>query len=614
MGKILRVNLDQGSWSVDYLPERVLKKFVGGSGLAAYLASDFHLAHVDPLDRGSPLVFATGPLTGTMVPTSGRYAVAARSPLTRIWADSDSGGRFGIALKSAGFDALVITGRSMKPLVLVISKDDVKFEVTDLWGNDTYETFEALRKEFSDKAGIVCIGPAGEQMIPLANIMSEGYHARAAGRCGLGAVMGAKNLKAIVAVGNLRPIVVNSSGVREVTRRVTPRILKKNKRLRDFGTAGGVVGNAGLGDMSAKNWTIGNWIEAAERISGEAMASNYVVGRYNCPSCIIGCGKTVRVTRGKYNGTIAGAPEYETLAGFGAQCLVDDLELIIQANDLCNRWGLDTISVSGSIAFLLEAVEKGLLAVPNDYPPITWGNGEAVIFLLHEILAGQGLGQFLRQGVRGMATALGGEALQFALHVKGLEPPYHDPRALHSLAVAYATHPRGACHRGCSHNLERFAVPELGYPEVLDRFVSFGKGTAVAHMQNYAEMYNCLKVCQFIMSAVSISDLVELLNSVTGWNMSVEEFLRVGERSINLKRLINLSCGLTPEQDTCPDRLISEPFTTGSAAGHLPDLSAMLEEYYQTRGWNDKGVPLAETLDKLDLTTIWDKLGVLDIK
>lgn len=593
MGRLLYVNLTDGEVTAEPLPPEVARAYIGGTGLAAYLIFGCGFGGVDPLGPDNLLVFATGPLTGTRVPTSGRFAVAGKSPLTGIWGESDSGGWFGVRLKAAGYDALVVRGRASCPVYLVVSETGCTIcPAADLWGKDTYETHAELRVAFGERAAVVCIGPAGERQIPMAGIMSEGIHGRAAGRCGLGAAMGAKNLKAIVAQGSVEVSVAAPGRLQESIRRVVPAIVARTQQLRRYGTAGGVITNAMLGDMSARNWTVGNWVPGAERIGGDVLAREFLTARYYCPSCVVGCGRVVRIPRGPHAGEEIGGPEYETIAGFGAQCLVDDLAVIIEANDLCNRWGLDTISASGAIAFLMEAVERGLVRPPAGCPPIVWGNGEAVLYLLHGIMDGKGPGQLLRNGVRAAAARLGEGARGFAMHVKGLELPYHDPRALSSMAVAYATHPRGACHRGCSHNLERFPIPELGYDRALDRLVSEGKGVAAAVMQNYAELYNCLKLCQFVMASVRPSDVLEWLNLVTGWDMDMGEFLRVGERSLNLKRLLELSCGMTGRDDRAlPPRLLREPFESGESAGHVPDLDTMLTEYYRARGWDQAGVP-----------------------
>jgi aldehyde:ferredoxin oxidoreductase len=602
MGKIVWIDLSTEKYHIETITNEILRKFLGGTGLAAYLLSKCNFELIRPLGPENVIIFATGPLTGTNVPTSGRYAVAAKSPLTGIWGESDSGGRFGIGLKQAGFDAVAITGKAQYPLVILIKEDKVLFvPAENLWGKDTYETFDILQEKYGNKAGIVCIGPAGEKLIPLASIMSEGKHGRAAGRCGLGAVMGSKYVKAIVAFGKQQIPVANSEELRTSIREITKVLISKMKRMHDFGTPGGVVGNAALGDCSAYNWRDGNCAEKAEAISGERIVKEYVVSNYNCPTCVVGCGKTVRITRGPYRGTVSGCPEYETIAGFGAQCGTWDLALVIEANDLCNRLGVDTISVSSVIAFLLEAAEKNFIKSSVSDPKLQWGNPDTVINLINMIISGEGLGTIIRNGVCEAVKKLGSETEKFALHVKGLEFPYHDPRALAHLAVAYATSPRGACHRGCTHNITKYPLPGLGLAKV-DRFDKTNKGRETAIVQNFAELFNCLKLCQFCMATYDLPVHLKWVNFVTGWEMTSEELLRVGERSFNLKRLLNISCGLTGEDDKLPYRTTHEAFTEGTSAGYIPDFSFMLKEYYQSRGWSEDGIPTIEKLEELDLS------------
>ena len=601
-GKMARIDLTTGAVKVEELSEEVRRKYIGGTALATYILRQTPFHAIDPLGPENVLVFSTGPLTGANVPTSGRFAVASKSPLTGIWGEADSGGRFGLALKAAGYDAIAITGKASAPSVLTIIEGNVAVVSAEaVWGKDTYDTFDILTQKYGSKAALVCIGPAGEQLIPMANIMSEGAHARAAGRCGLGAVMGSKRLKAVVADGTLRTPVAHSKELMQDIRDIVPLMLEKMKRIRSYGTPGAVVGNAVLADLSAYNWTNGNCGKAVECLSGEVMQKDFGAGKYHCPPCVIGCGKEVRVPRGPNAGKTAPL-EYETIGGFGPQCGVFDFNVIIEANDLCNRLGMDTISVSGGIAFVFEAVSKGIIKNPALGAKLEWGNGEAVISLIHQIASGEGLGPLMRGGVRKAAQQLGPAVDKFAMHVKGMELPYHDPRAMASLAIAYATSPRGACHRGCVYTIERNPMPGLGYLKPLDRFADEGKGKAAAIMQNYADLFNSLKLCQFAMTTFDVPVVVKWLNYVTGWDMDAQEFLRVGERSLNLKRLLNLSCGLTKADDTLPYRLTHEPFTEGSSAGHLPNLPLMLDEYYEFRGWDKEGVPTEGKLKELELT------------
>jgi aldehyde:ferredoxin oxidoreductase len=601
MGKLAWIDLSANTVKVEEIAEDVRRKYIGGTGLASYILRQFPFNKIDPLGPENVLVFSSGPLTGANVPTSGRYAVAAKSPLTGIWGEADSGGRFGISLKAAGYDAIVITGRASAPSVLSIIEGDISVvSAESVWGKDTFDTHDILAQKYGSKAAIVCIGPPGERMVPLACIMTEGSHARAAGRCGLGAVMGSKQLKAIVADGTLRTPIEHPKELQQSIREIVPLMMEKMKRQRAVGTPGGTVGNAVLGDLSAYNWTDGNCGKAAECLSGEIMMAEYGAGKYHCPPCVIGCGKEVRVPKGPYAGKTTPL-EYETIGGFGPQCGVFDWNTIIEANNLCNRLGMDTISVSGAVAFVFEAVSKDLIKNPSTGPKLEWGNGEAVLSLVQQIASGEGLGSLMQGGIRRAAQQLGPEADKFAMHVKGLEPPYHDPRAMASLAVAYATSPRGACHRGCTHTFERSPMPGLGYSKPLDRLAHEGKGKSTAIAQNYAELFNSLKACSIAMSVLDVPILLKWTNCVTGWEMDAEEFLRVGERSLNVKRLLNLSCGLTRADDTLPYRFTHEPFPSGASAGHVPDLPYMLDEYYEFRGWDKDGVPSESKLAELGL-------------
>jgi aldehyde:ferredoxin oxidoreductase len=601
MGKLAWIDLSTGFVRAEEIPEDVSRKHIGGTALGAYLMWQSRFHEIEPLGPENILIFASGPLTGASVPTSGRYAVIAKSPATGIWGESDSGGKFGIALKSAGYDAIAITGKAPSPSVLCVIDGNISLVSADaVWGKDTVETHAILMEKYGSKAAVVCIGPAGERMVGLANIMSEGVHARAAGRSGMGAVMGSKRLKAVVADGALRTPIARPKELQQSIRDFTPYFVEKLKRLRGFGTPGGTVGSAVIADLSAFNWTDGDCAKRVEGLSGEIMQQEHAAGKYHCPPCVIGCGKEVRLRTGSQAGQIAPL-EYETIGGFGPQCGVFDWDTIFEANNLCNRLGMDTISVSGAVSFVFEAVSKGLIKNPSSGPKLEWGRGEAVLSLIREIASGEGVGAMMQGGVRPAAQQLGPEADKFAIHVKGLEAPYHDPRSITSLAVAYATANRGACHRGVTHTLERNGLASLGYPKQVDRLEQEGKGKLAAIAQNYAEMSNSLKFCSLALPALEVPTLVTWVNCVTGWDMDEAEFLQAGERSFNLKRLLNLSCGLTGADDTLPYRFLHEPFQSGASAGFVPDLPKMLEEYYEFRGWEKDGVPSDGKLRELGL-------------
>lgn len=604
MQRILRVDLSTGKVVEEPLDENLARAYIGGSGLAARFLYDETDASTDPLGPDNPLIFMTGPLTGARVPTSGRHAVVAKSPLTGIWGESDVGGGWGVTLKAAGYDGIIITGQAATPVYLWVH--DGTAEIRDarpFWGETTYDVDESLRNVTDPKAVVACIGPAGEKQVRYASVMHDGKHARAAGRCGLGAVMGVKHLKAVVVYGNQVPSIAQPAELKSSIARLVPQIREKTTRYHEYGTAGGVVGNAALADMPAKNWTLGNWVRGAEKIGGDKMAETILTGRYYCRHCVIGCGRVVKIAEGPYAGVDGAGPEYEALAALGSMCLVDDLEAIAFANELCNRYGLDVMSTGSCIAFAMEAYERQFIT-ESDAGGIrlTWGNPKAVIDMVHAIGRSEGIGRLLTQGVRAAAKSLGGLSAEFALEVKGLELSFHDPRALSSLAVAYATYPRGACHRGVSHALERYAIPELGYDQPMDRHVTSGKGSMTAITQDYHGLFNSLKLCHFVGGAVAPSDIVAWLNQVTGWNMQLNEFLLAGERASNLKRMYNLRCGLSRKDDILPARVVTEKFDEGGSKDYLPHLGEMLNEYYRHRGWSKDGVPLPAKLISLGLS------------
>lgn len=601
IGQLLRINLSSGLVMPEPLDVQASRLYIGGAGLAARILYDETDALTDPLGSDNRLIFMTGPLTGTRAPTSGRHAVAARSPLTGGWGEADSGGSWGVALKRAGFDGIIVQGTSPKPVYLLVSDGEAALlPAEDLWGLDTYATDAALKARHGDGCITACIGPAGERLIPFAGIFNDGRHARAAGRSGLGAVMGAKRLKAIVALGSQKVQVADDARLLDSVRRLVPGIRKSRAQLGAYGTAGGIVTNAALADMPAGNWRVGDWVAGAERLSGERMAETILAGKYHCWGCPIGCGRNIKITSGPHAGVEGAGPEYEALAALGALCLVDDLEAVAHANELCNRYGMDVIAAGSAIAFALEAQERGLIEAPADLV-LEWGNPETVIRLVEDMGERRGLGELLSLGVARMAEVLGGEAEEMAQHVKGQELPFHDPRALASLAVAYATHPRGACHRGNSHLLERQAAPVLGYPEAFERFGATGKGAMTARLQDYSGLYNSLKLCQFIMLSVEPADVVDWLNAATGWELSIEEFMTAGERISNLKRMFNVRLGFSRKDDTLPSRILHMPLAEGSAKGALPDLETMLDEYYEHREWDRDGLPTPDKLRQLGL-------------
>ncbi len=601
MGKVLRVDLTARRTWDEPLAEDLLRQHLGGSGLGAWYLYRETSRHTDPLGPDNLLIFLTGPLVGTKVPTSGRHAVIAKSPLGQ-WGESDSGGTWGQMLKRAGYDGILVAGAADAPVYLWVTESGAEIRpALHCWGVDTYDVDPLLKAETSSRAVVLAIGPAGERLARLAAVMNDGHDGRAAGRAGLGAVMGSKRLKAIVVLGTRVVPVARPEDLMRAVKQTAPVINERTRSRRDYGTAGGMLPAAAIGDAPIRNWTLGTW-DRFDRISGQRMAETILKRKYFCAACTIGCGRDVEVATGPYAPVRGAGPEYETLVSLGSMCLVDDLEAVALGNELCNRYGLDTISTGGAIAFALEAFERGFLTpADTDGLALTWGDPKVMLALVRQIGLREGIGKLLGEGVREAARQIGGGAEEFALHVRGLELAQHDPRSMNSLAVAYATYPRGACHRGCSHYLERHGVADVGYEKALPRQDPAGKGAMVARIQDYAGLFNSLKVCQFIMPGTLGRDLVTYLNHTTGWDVTLGELLMIGERASNLKRMYNVRLGQSRQDDVLPRRILHERLPDGGAGEYTPPLETMLDEYYAARGWDADGIPTPETLRRLGL-------------
>lgn len=605
MSKILRVDLSQKTVVVEELSQQLIKKYIGGSGLAAKYLFDETDATTDPLGPENVLIFMTGPFCGTFVPTSGRHAVVTKSPLTGIFAESDVGGTWGFAFKSTGNDGLIIKGRADKPVYLYIDEDVVEIrDAAELWGKDTFDTYEVLKSMCGKKAEVTCIGQAGENLVKYAAIMTDGEDGRAAGRCGTGAVMGSKNLKAIVVKGTKNTEIFNETALRSSIKNAAPNVVEATAAMNKYGTSGGVIGHESYGNFPLKNWLLGRWQEGVEKISGQRMTETILTGVYRCKTCIIGCGRKIKITEGPYKGLSGAGPEYETLGTLGGMCLIDDLEALAYGSSLCNRYGLDTISTGAVIAFAMEAFEKNLItAEDTDGIELKFGNTNAMLAMIEKIAKREGFGKVLAEGVRNAAEIIGKGTSEFAIHVKGLEPPAHDPRALHGVALSYATSNRGACHlAGFTHPFERVrCIPELVYHEPHDRHRLDGKGKFVADMQNLMGVYDSIKVCKFIINGLSLTDFTDWINHVTGWELSIEDVMEIGERIYNLKRLYNVKHGINRKDDTLPDRFLKEERTGQDLIVNMPDLDTMLHDYYEYREWDQDGIPSEAKLRQLGL-------------
>lgn len=605
-GQYLRIDLDSGDVQAVPISDADVQKFFLGSGYAAKLYAEEMEPEVGPLDPYNPIYVFNGLLTGTFAPTGCRSSWCGRSPLTGIWTESNMGGHFGAELRAAGVDGLVISGRAEQPVYLYVHDGTVEIrDAGDLWGMDTFDTYDHLLAQTDPKARAAVIGPAGENQVHIASVMQGGRsHSRAAGRGGMGALLGSKRLKGIVARGKERPGYADRDGFSASVRELTSRIREGSKGMSMYGTAGAMSGIEFTGSLPIHNWQDGSWEEGAQAISGQAIHEKYWLKDTNCHACPIGCGKLIEIKEGLHAGVRGEGPEYETLAGFGAMLKIDDLAAISRANDLCNRLGLDTISTSSTIAFAFEAFENGLLSTSETGGVLLrWGDPEGMLKLLELIAARRGAGQYLANGVRSAAAHLGRGAEAYAIHVKGLEVAYHDPRAFLSMAANYATANRGACHLEALSYWPMYGIKaEAWAPEPYDRFSNEGAGRHAVAFQNYMSVYNPLGLCKFIGKiGLSPETLAQLVNAATGWDLTGQDVMLTGERIFALKRVVNNRLGITRADDTLPERLLSHARPSGEAEGRLPDLAVILEDYYEARGWLPDGRPSPERLRMLGL-------------
>ncbi len=606
-GKLLCVDLATGKTETRQVAEDLLRRYYGGCGLAARLYMDLP-AFPAALEPAAPLYVIPGLVTGTLASSACRVVFCGRSPLTGIWDESTAGGFFGAELRYAGWDGLILTGRAARPTVLWIEDDKVALlPAESLWGMETLEAAEGVRALTDRRAQTAVIGPAGEHLTPMASVTLGGEDCRAAGRGGMGAVMGSKNLKAIAVRGHSRPVYAHDAEFKTLVRETNAAMKEAYVGLGKLGTGGGLLNAAKAGDLPVKNWIGGAWMEGAQKITGATMAERGLIAKnYHCHACPVGCTQHLRIPAGPYAGQEGHAPEYETLAGFGANCLNDDLDSIITANERCNRLGLDTISVSAAIAFALEAAERGMIGAQQAGGRVLrWGDAATILALVEEIGAGKGFGAFLGSGVRAMAQQLGPAAAAFATHVKGMEMPYHDPRAETSMAANYASGNRGACHlTSLSYSaMWGFKVPGVYQPDPFERHQDAGKGRMAAEWQNFMSVVNALGTCKLVSKTIIDPPLAaRWLQLAVGWeDVTPAEVLQTGERIFNLQRLINGRFGVSAKDDVLADRFTKDAHPDGSSAGVLPNMALIMSDYYEARGWDADGRPTSERLRRLSL-------------
>ena len=610
--KLLHVDLTLRQTRVEVIPETTLRKHLGGGALAAYILLRDMPAGVDPLGPDNVLVFMTSVINGLSLSGSNRYTAAAKSPLTGAFGESEAGGWWGPELRAAGWDGVVIRGASPTPVYLWIKDDQVEFrDAGAYWGKLSGDVQDGLEQELGDKRiRVLQTGIAGERGVKYAAIVNQLKHFH--GRCGLGAVMGAKKLKAVVVRGSKPPVASDKGKAKESLVFFKDHYDRATDRFHQVGSAGGVLALEASGILPTRNFRDGSF-EHARAISGQTMRDTILVNRGTCYACAVACKREVEI---KDEGVTPkyGGPEYETLAASGSNCGVGDLHALARVNQLYAQYVLDSISTGAAIAFAMECYEHGIITKEmTGGLEVTWGSVEALETLVHMIGKREGIGRLLGEGVKRAAAELGQGSERFALHVKGQELPMHDPRGKKGLSLAYALSPTGADHMEAPHDPlyagfhpQGHPLGSLGLIEPLDPLVLDAKKVhAFFVTQQIWSFYNAVGMCDFVgapLNALELDPLVRYINAVTGWNMSLFELMKVGERGNTLARLFNVREGFTPADDVLPQRL-HEGLGNGVLKGERVDPEQFLaarNTYYEMAGWDPKtGAPTATKLVEL---------------
>lgn len=617
MGKILRVNLSSGKITEEFPDENTLKTLLGGIGLATkYLLEEVDKG-IDPLGPENKLIFMTGPLTGTPSPSTGRYSVVAKSPLTGIWGHANSAGFWGLHFKRSGFDGIIFEGISPSPVYLVTK--DGKAELKDakhLWGKNTSETTKIIKEELGEKVNVACIGIGGENLVKYGAIMNDcdkPNYGRAAGRCGMGAVMGSKKLKAIASSGTMKIEVANPEEYKEEAKKrydwVNQSFLKMT--LEVFGTASMVDLVNIKGGLPTNNWQTGV-CDYADKINGTTINETILVGRKSCFACPVACGRLAEIKEGPYK-SMGEGPEYETIGALGTMCGIDDLGAISLSHFICNEYGLDVISAGGTIAFAMECYEKGILTDDDtEGLKLNFGNADAVIDLLPKIAKREGIGDMLAEGSRNMANKLDKDSIKFAMQVKGLELPAYDSRAAKITGLSFATANRGGCHITAFIEGPAF----LSMPFMIVDDLDIGdplletpeEAKVVKEFEDAFGVFDAIGGCKFLGMVLTAQDWATLISKLFGYEFTAEDFRKTGERLYNLARVYNVREGITRADDTLPARLLNEPLPEGPAKGEVVNLEPLLDAYYGYRGWDNNGKPTQEKLKELGLDWAIDQI------
>ena len=608
MGKILDIDLTTKTIKEIPLDYDVARKWLGGKGLAIKILYDelkqleakgISPRDIDPFGPENVVVFATGPGTGIPgFPSPGRYHVMAlKSPLTGSIGSANSGGEWGPFLKFSGFDALIIRGKSETPVYISIVNGKAEIcDASDLWGKNTFDTARILKKRIGGKnTSVACIGPAGENLVLVACIINDEH--RAAGRTGLGAVLGSKKLKAIVVSGEEKVPIANPEKFKEASSKWIKAMRENSvtgQGLPKYGTAilVNIINQHGM--FPYKNWQTGVDPDG-EKISGETLEEKYLIKRRPCWGCQIGCGRVTKVESGPYQILYSEGPEYESIWALGAATGVGNLEAIIKANHYCDELGMDTISLGSTIGCAMELVERGIIPKEDlQGLDLRFGNDAVLVEAVWRTAYKSGFGKYLALGSKRLAELYGHP--EYSMSVKGLEMPAYDPRGAKGIGLEYATSNRGGCH------VTGYTIsPEiLGIPEQIDRFTTEGKAKWVKTFQDLTCVVNSTVNCLFVTFALGVDAFAELLSAVTGWDLTTDELMTIGERIYNLERWIMTKYGFSAKDDTLPKRLLEEPMPEGPSKGQVVELDKMLKEYYELRGWVD-GKPTPEKLKELGI-------------
>lgn len=625
-GEYLRIDLSSKKVTRCLLSEEQIRPFIGCSGYAVKMLWDELEAKVDPLSPGNKVIFSTGPVAGTLCPSGGSYELCFKSPLTGAWCQSRSGGGFGPKLKYAGYDFIVIEGKAENPVYIWIHDKEAEIrDASHLWGKGVECVTEKIHREIDDlDASVAIIGQAGENLVKFAAVIND--RGRAAGRGGGGAVLGSKNLKAIAVNGTLDIKVADPEAFKAVMIETEENLSRYPfEAINQFGTPLLMNIQNAAGALPTKNFTMGTF-HGVDKLGGEVVTEKNLIKRRACYGCSMGCGRYTMINEGKWKIPPMEGPEYETLAALGSLNLNDDLDSIIYANYLCNDFGLDTISTGMVISFAIECYEKGVLTREDtEGLELKWGDSEQIVSLIEKVALRKGLGDILADGVRSAAIKIGKNAQDFALEVKGMELPLHEPRGeAKIMALQYAVNPRGACHMhpnwGAIWDSGNFecGMNALGQPwPPTDKYLEGGnlKGLAYRYVSIQGEISEIVGACVFHSwgaddACITPALYAKILRALVGWDIDQFELFNAADRSWVLKRCFNIREGLTRKDDTIPARL-KEPLPTGVSKGQaVTDIDIMIDEYYDAVGWDkETGIPYRETLEDLGLTEVIQVFG-----